>query len=289
MKKKLFQLLSALAATLTIGSASAAEAGYPLDPFPISKLTEQAALQNGAKLFVNYCLNCHGASLMRYNRLTDIGLTEDQIKKSLLFTSDKVGDQMKIAMRPADAKHWFGGLPADLSVIARARSSAAGPGPDWIYTYLRSFFRDSTRPTGWNNAVFENVGMPHVFWQVQGSRGATLEEIKEVKNEETGEVTGFVRTVVNFDVDGTRTESSEKLPGLHHHTSRHWTLGPLVGGAMSQAEFDEAAADLVAYIAYMSDPSARTRARLGVWVLLFLGVFTLFAWMLNRAYWKDIK
>jgi ubiquinol-cytochrome c reductase cytochrome c1 subunit len=286
---KILKSLAALAATFLVGTASAAEAGYPLDPFPISKLTEQAALQNGAKLFVNYCLNCHGASLMRYNRLTDIGLTEDQIKKSLLFTSDKVGDPMKIAMRPADAKVWFGALPADLSVIARARSSTAGSGPDWIYTYLRSYFRDSTRPTGWNNAVFENVGMPHVFWQLQGSRGATLEEVKEVKNEQTGEVTGFVRHLVSFDVNGTRTESSEQLHGTHHHASRHWTLGPLVGGSMSQAEFDEATADLVAYIAYMSDPTARTRARLGVWVLLFLGVFTLFAWLLNRAYWKDIK
>jgi ubiquinol-cytochrome c reductase cytochrome c1 subunit len=287
--KKILKSLAALAATCLVGTASAAGAGYPLDPFPVGKLTDQAALQHGAKLFVNYCLNCHGAALMRYNRLTDIGLTEDQIKKSLLFTGERVGDQMKVAMRPGDAKQWFGAMPADLSVIARARSSSAGSGADWIYTYLRSYFRDATRPSGWNNAVFENVGMPHVFWELQGARGAELEEIKEVKDEATGEVTGFVRNKVDFDINGVRTESSEKLEGMNHHASRHWTLGQPQGGTMSKAQFDENVADLVAYIAYMSDPTARTRTRLGVWVLLFLGVFTVIAWMLNRAYWKDIK
>ena len=287
--KKIVKSLAALAAALVVGSASAAGGGYPLDPFPSQKLTQQSALQNGAKIFVNYCLNCHGAALMRYNRLTDIGLTEEQIKKSLLFTSDKVGDPMKIAMRPADAKEWFGALPPDLSVIARARSSTAGSGSDWLYAYLRAYFRDGTRATGWNNALFENVGMPHVFWELQGARGATLEEIKEVKDENTGKLTGFVRHVVDFDANGVRTEKTEPLQGLKHHTSRTWTLGKPEGGTMSQAAFDDSVGDLVAYITYMSDPTAQKRMRLGVWVLLFLGVFTIFAWMLNRAFWKDIK
>ena len=286
---KILKSLVALAAACFVGTASAAGGGYPLDPFPKQKLTQQPALQNGAKLFVNYCLNCHSASLMRYNRLTDIGLDEEQIKKSLLFTSDRVGDPMKIAMRPADAKEWFGAMPPDLSVIARARSSLEGPGSDWLYTYLRAYFRDATRATGWNNALFENVGMPHIFWEQQGSRGATLEEIKEVKDENTGKTTGFVRHLVQFDSKGVRTETTEQLSGLQHHTSRAWTLGKPEGGTMSQAVYDDQIGDLVAYITYMSDPTAQTRQRLGVWVLLFLGVFTIFAWMLNRAYWKDIK
>jgi ubiquinol-cytochrome c reductase cytochrome c1 subunit len=287
--KKLAKSLAALASALTIGSAVASEAGYPLDHFPTEKLTQQAALQNGAKLFVNYCLNCHSASLMRYNRLHDIGLNDDQIKKSLLFTAGKVGDPMSIAMHAADAKEWFGALPPDLSVIARARASGAGSGSDWLYTYLRSYFRDASRPTGWNNALFENVGMPHVFWELQGTRGATLEEIREVVDESTGHASGFTRSVVTFDSSGVRTEKSEKLEGLHHHPLRQWTLAAPAGGKMSQAEYDDNVADLVAYVTYMSDPTAQTRTRLGVWVLLFLGVFTVFAWMLNREYWKDVK
>lgn len=128
------------------------------------------ALQNGAKVFINYCLNCHSASYMRYNRLRDIGLTEQQIKDNLLFTADKVGDLMTIAMRRAEAKQWFGAAPPDLTVIARARASEFGSGSDWLYTYLRGFYRDDARPTGWNNTVFANVGMPHVLWELQGEQ-----------------------------------------------------------------------------------------------------------------------
>lgn len=288
--KPVIRILAALAASFSIASAaSAAEAGYPLDPFPTQKLAEEPALQNGAKLFVNYCLNCHSASLMRYNRLHDIGLTDEQIKQNLVLDANgKVGDLMKIALRPDDAKVWFGAVPPDLSVTARARSSAAGSGADWIYTYLRAYFRDSSRPTGWNNAVFEGVGMPHVLWELQGPRGATLEEIKEVADI-AGNGSSFVRSVVTFDANGVRSETSEKIEGHGVHPSRHWTLGAAEGGTMSQAQFDNSVADLVAFLAYMSDPSARSRVRLGVWVLLFLGVFTVFAWMLNREYWKDVR
>jgi len=129
-----------------------------------------AALQNGAKLFVNYCLNCHSASYMRYNRLHDLGLSEDNIRTNLLFTANKTGDLMKTAMQSADAKVWFGVAPPDLTVIARARGSESGSGADWLYTYLRSFYRDDARPTGWNNTVFANVGMPHVLWELQGQQ-----------------------------------------------------------------------------------------------------------------------
>lgn len=129
-----------------------------------------AALQNGAKVFVNYCMSCHSASFMRYNRLGDIGLSEEQIRGNLIFSDAKIGDLMKISMRPGEAKVWFGAAPPDLTLVARARSSESGTGADWLYTYLRSFYRDEARPTGWNNVVFANVGMPHALWELQGQQ-----------------------------------------------------------------------------------------------------------------------
>ena len=278
-----------VATGLLASQAQANEAGYPLDQFPVAKLTDNPALQNGAKLFVNYCLNCHSATAMRYNRLQDIGLTEDQIRKNLLFTVDKVGEQMKTSMRPADAKEWFGALPPDLSVIARARASGEGSGPDWLYTYLRAYYRDGTRATGWNNAVFPNVGMPHVLWELQGARGASIEEVKEVKSDSKGAASKFMRTNIDFATDGTRTEKVEEIKEGHPHASSTLTLGKAQGGKLDQASYDSDVADLVAYVTYMSDPSAKQRTRLGVWVVLFLVIFSFLAWNLNRIYWKDIK
>jgi len=156
-------------ALLFLPLAAFASAELHLDTAP-DRTNDMAALQNGAKLFVNYCLNCHSASYMRYNRLRDIGLTEDQIRGNLMFTADKVGEPMRIAMQRAEAKVWFGKAPPDLTIIARARASEAGSGADWLYTYLRTFYRDDKRPTGWNNLVFENVGMPHVLWELQGQQ-----------------------------------------------------------------------------------------------------------------------
>ena len=149
--------------------AFAAGAELHLDRAP-DKSNDMAALQNGAQLFVNYCLNCHSASYMRYNRLKDIGLDDAQIRDNLMFTVDKVGEPMKIAMQRAEAKAWFGAAPPDLTIIARARASEFGSGADWLYTYLRTFHRDESRPTGWNNVVFANVGMPHVLWELQGEQ-----------------------------------------------------------------------------------------------------------------------
>ena len=281
--------LAAVAIAAAPVVSQAAGGGYPLDAFPKAKLTDQAALQNGAKLFVNYCLGCHSANLMRYNRLQDIGLTDEQIRSNLMFTATKVGDPMRIAMAPEDAKEWFGALPPDLSVNARARSSHDGSGSDWLYTYLRSYYRDATRATGWNNAVFPNVGMPHVLYELQGSRGVTIEEVKAVKDEKTGATTGFSKTVVTFDAQGARNEQVTKLEGKYVHEGSVVKLGPAVGGKMTQAQYDEQIADLVAFMTYMADPSAKTRVRLGVWVLMFLSLFTVLAWWLNREYWKDIK
>jgi ubiquinol-cytochrome c reductase cytochrome c1 subunit len=141
----------------------AAETGYRLDRSP-HKPTDIVSLQSGAKLYVNYCLGCHGLQYMRYNRLADIGLAEAQIRNNLMFTGEKVGDTIGIPMRPKEAKQWFGVVPPDLSVVARSR------GADWLYTYLRAFYRDPKTVTGWNNAVFANVAMPHALWTLQGAR-----------------------------------------------------------------------------------------------------------------------
>jgi len=294
MKSPVFirRLVATLAAAVALGAGvhvQAASEGAALDRFPVDKLSNLPSLQDGARTFVNYCLNCHSASMMRYNRLRDIGLTEAQITGNLLFTGKKVGDLMQTAMRPNDAKEWFGAQPPDLSVIARARSSAEGSGADWLYTYLRSYYRDSTRATGWNNAVFPDVAMPHALWEWQGSRGATIEEIKAVKDAKTGDAHGLTRTIVTFDNAGNRLEKTEKIESGHPHEGAKLTLTPAVGGSMNQAAYDEKVANLVGYLAYMSDPSAKTRLRLGVWVLMFLGLLVFLTWWLNREYWKDIK
>ena len=172
IKRLLTSLLLAFA-----GMAHAASEGVAWDRFPTEKLADQASLQNGAKLFVNYCLNCHAASYMRFNRMQDIGLSPEQIKNNLLFTTDKVGETMKVAIDAKQAKEWFGATPPDLSVIARSRSAAGqGSGADYLYTYLRTYYRDDSKPTGWNNLAYPNVAMPHVLWELQGERKPIFEK-----------------------------------------------------------------------------------------------------------------
>mgnify|MGYP001458290245 FL=1 len=165
MKKFLIALLFAPMMAIASGG------NVHLDKWPGS-VSDKAALQSGAKLFVNYCLNCHGASYLRYKNLMELGLTEQQVKDNLMFTSDKIGSLMGVAARSDEQKLWFGATPPDLTIVARARGEAgnAGAGADWLYTYLRSFYRDVNRPTGWNNVVFENVGMPNPLWQLQGQQ-----------------------------------------------------------------------------------------------------------------------
>ena len=195
---------------------------------------------------------------MRYNRLKDLGLSEDQIKANLLFSQDKVGDMMTTALRPADAKAWFGAVPPDLSVIARAKASSAGTGPDYLYTYLRTFYKDDTRPTGWNNLVLPNVAMPHVMWQLQGVR--TVKMVEQADPHEHGKMTHV-------------------FGGFEQVTP----------GTMTPAEFDIATADLVGYLEWMAEPAQGTRKRLGAWVLLFMSCFALLAWRLNASFWKEVK
>jgi ubiquinol-cytochrome c reductase cytochrome c1 subunit len=283
--KLLKKIIAGLALVPVLALAN--EGGFPLDHAP-DQSNKLASLQNGAKLFVNYCLNCHSASSMRYNRLKDIGLTDKQIETNLLFTSDKVGDLMKVSLSAKDAKEWFGAAPPDLSVIARAKASEAGSGADWLYTYLRAYYRDSTRPTGWNNALFENVGMPHVLWQLQGAkRGVHIEEIKE--NRKDDKLVGFSKTVISFDGDGNRSEATNKLEGMHHHAGKHVSLAKAEGGKLSAADYDHAVADLVSYLDWMAEPAQDTRKRLGPWVLMFMGIFVVLAWRLNASYWKEVK
>jgi ubiquinol-cytochrome c reductase cytochrome c1 subunit len=167
MKTKILLVLALLLPLMAI-----ANEGVKLDHAPIDP-NNQASLQRGAKVFVNYCLNCHSAAYMRYNRLQDIGLTDAQIKSNLMFAGEKVGDTMTVTIQKADAKAWFGANPPDLSVEARAR------GADWLYSYLRGFYRDDTRPTGWNNVVYDKVAMPHVLWSLQGEQVLKIDEKTE--------------------------------------------------------------------------------------------------------------
>jgi ubiquinol-cytochrome c reductase cytochrome c1 subunit len=257
MKKILLRLLVAIGLASTFVAARANE-GYPWDSFPRTKMTDRAALQNGARIFVNYCLNCHSASYMRYNRLHDIGLTDDEIKKNLLFATDKVGDTMKTTMDPRQAKDWFGATPPDLSVIARSRAEMGkGSGADYLYTLWRTFYRDDAKPTGWNNLAFPDIAMPHALWTLQGERRAKFIEVKDPHEEGRME-----RRFAGFE--------------------------QITPGTLSDLQYDEAVADLVAYLQWMGEPSQGSRVRIGVGVLIFLGLLVLLTWRLNASYWRNV-
>jgi ubiquinol-cytochrome c reductase cytochrome c1 subunit len=194
MKKIIFALITAVG--LMAGGAQASEGGIAWDKAP-NKINDMGALQNGAKLFVNYCLNCHSAAFMRFNRLKDIDLTDQQIKDNLLFTTDKVGETMKAAIDPKQAKDWFGGTPPDLTVIARSRAGAGGTGADYLYTYMRTFYRDETKATGWNNLAFPNIAMPHALWELQGERQPVFNEHHVVT--EWKQITPGTMTPLEYD------------------------------------------------------------------------------------------
>ena len=220
----------------------AAESGMALDSAPIST-SDNASLQRGAESFVNYCLTCHGASYMRYNRHYDIGFTNEEILTKLIFTGQKVGGLMESAMQKKEGEEWFGVAPPDLSVIARSR------GADWLYTYLRAFYRDDSTATGWNNLVFDRAAMPHVFYQLQG------EQKLIVKISDKGEQ----KTLV-LDKQG----------------------------EMTKAEFDNFVGDLVNYLVYLGEPHANARKELGLTVMAFLLGMLILSYALKREYWKDI-
>ena len=248
---KITRILVALL-VLVPAFAFAMEGHIKLDRAPIDP-NDRASLQRGAHTFVNYCLTCHSAGYMRYNRLEDLGLTEAQIRDNLVFTGVKVGELMKTAMDPVQAKEWFGTAPPDLTVIARSRSSHDGPGSDWLYTYLRSFYRDDARPTGWNNVIYPNVAMPHVLWKLQG-----VQVLKEKK--ELGE--GFMVTV--------------ERPVLEKP------------GMLTPGDYDAMVADLVNYMTYMSEPARHQRVTTGLYALLVIFVLIALSYALKKAYWKDV-
>jgi len=237
MKKLL--LVALFAPLAAIGS----EAGYPLDRSPHDP-RDLVSLQSGARTFVNYCLGCHSAQYVRYQNLTAIGLSEAQIRDHLMFTADKIGEPMKGPMSVKEGKQWFGVAPPDLSVIARSR------GADWLYTYLRAFYRDPKAATGWNNAVFPNVGMPHALWMLQGERRL------------------------------------EVAAGEHGHVDYKWS--ELSKGAQSVTEYDATVRDLVNFLVYVGEPHAASRKAIGVLTLFVLGVLFVLAYLLKKEYWKDV-
>jgi ubiquinol-cytochrome c reductase cytochrome c1 subunit len=243
----------ALAALMLAGIAlgAAAEEGIHIDKAPINE-RNALSLQRGARLFANYCLSCHSAKYMRYNRLQDIGLTDKEITDNLIFTNAKVGDTMDVAMDPKEAAEWFGKAPPDLSVIARSLSEGHN-GADFLYTYLRSFYRDPKRPTGWNNLAYPNVAMPNVLWQLQGTQVLKTEEVNGAEGK--------------------------------HEVHKLVLAKP---GTLTPAQYDRAVADLVNYLVYQSEPVRVERQTIGIYVLIFLAIFTLLAYLLKREYWKDV-
>jgi len=244
MKKYLIIALLALAPAWVLASGGAVHLEHAtIDP------NNKQSLQRGASLFVNYCLSCHSANLMRYERVgNDLGIDEKLVSENLIFTGGKVGDLMTVATAPADSKVWFGTVPPDLTVIARAR------GVDWLYSYLRSFYRDDSRSIGTNNLVFPDVGMPNVLWELQG-----IQELVTTTEKEHG----------GKDVKVEKLELIE--PGL-----------------LTPVEFDRSVRDLVNFLDYMGEPAKHERRALGVKVILFLLVFLVLAILLKRNYWKDI-
>ena len=230
-------------------AAFAQHGGMALERAPIDA-HDKESLQRGAQIFVNHCLNCHSASAMRYARLTDIGLTEQQIRDNLLFTTDKIGDTMSAAQDVKVSKAAFGVVPPDLSLVARSRSA------DWLYMYLRSFYRDPKSKTGWNNTVFPNVAMPNVLWEYQGDQEL---QATERRDERTGDVVESHKLVL-------------AQPG---------TLKPV--------EYDRYVADLVNYLVYMGEPAQASRKLWGIVALFFLGIFFILALLLKHEYWKDVR
>lgn len=247
---KLVNILAALLFAPLLALAAGDE--VKLDRAPIVE-RDMLSLQRGARHFVNYCLGCHSANYMRYNRLTDIGLSEKQILDNLIFTGGKVGDLMKTAMDPKEAREWFGTPAPDLTVIARSRASHAGSGADWLYTYLRGFYRDASRPSGWNNIVYPNVAMPHALWELQGEQILKMETVPGP----------------GYPVEKRKLELAK--PG---------SLAPL--------EYDRMVADLVNYLDYMAEPARADRKLIGIYVLAFLAFMWVLAYLLKKEYWKDV-
>ena len=223
--------------------------GYHMDSVDID-VSDTESLQRGAKYFVNYCLGCHSAKYIRYNSLIeDLGITEDELVDNLMFTSDSLFDTMDISMMPEDASIWFGIPPPDLSLIARSR------GTEYLYNFLRSFYLDSSSITGVNNLLLENTSMPHVLWELQGEQHLV---------------------------------SKESVAAVYYDPSYSDFLELVRPGRLTEKEYDRTVRDLVNYLVYMGEPIKLKRTKIGVWVMFYLFIFLLIAYMLKKEYWKDI-
>ncbi len=243
MKMKPFAVLFSLAIVFAAVTPVFAAGGGDLQHANIN-VRDVAATQRGARLFVNYCLSCHSAGFMRYQRLADdLGLSEEAVMENLVFSDAKIGETMDIAMRPQDAEAWLGKAPPDLSLIARSR------GADWLYTYMLTFYQDETG--GWNNQVLPNASMPHVMWQLQG---------------------------IQKPVYSTDAEGNEGVDHLVLHRP----------GLQSPEEYEGTVRDLVTFLEYLGEPAQIKRKNTGIWVLLFLALFTMVAYLLKAEYWRDV-
>lgn len=267
MKKLINALVSfstvAVLGLVTIAPAQAAGGhGGVVDKVDMN-MSDMASLQNGAKLFVNYCLSCHSAQYSRYNRVAeDLQIPMDLLKANLMFTTEKTGDLMITTMPPEDAKRWFGVAPPDLSLVARVRK------PDWIYTYLRAFYQDESSPSGWNNSLFENVAMPHSMYEMQGVQ--RLVGKKDAHESDDGHAAAPAAS------DDTLTVVGDAIFELQHP------------GKMTPQEFDVAMRDLTAFLTYLAEPAQLQRVSIGIWTMLFLIVLLGLCYLLNKEFWRDV-
>lgn len=227
-------------------------------------LSDKASLQRGASLYMNYCSGCHSLKYQRYSRMAeDLGLTQKQVEENLIFSGAKFGETMHMGMKASDAETWFGKAPPDLSVVARTKAQGA----DWIYNYLKSFYLDESRPTGWNNAVFPGASMPHVLWEQQGIQYP----VTEAKH------------------TGSRGESEPCEKGEYQDQCiKGFEIPEAQKGTLSPEEYNRLARDLSAFLAYVGEPAALRRQSMGVWVVLFLAFFTFLAYLLKKEYWRDV-
>lgn len=262
--KKLLILVSFVATTFFGLSAYAAGGHGAVTDKVYMNMSDKASLQNGAKLFVNYCLSCHSAGYSRYNRVAeDLEIPLWQLKENLMFTTEKEGDLMKTTMPEEDAKRWFGVAPPDLSLVARVRN------PDWLYTYLRAFYQDESTPSGWNNSLFENVAMPHAMYELQGVQ-------RFVGKVDKKDGHGAIDAHAASEAVGSQRIVGDAIFELEHP------------GKLTPDEFDKSMADLTAFLTYMAEPAQLQRKSIGVYTMIFLVILLLLCMMLKHEYWRDI-
>lgn len=285
-KKEYSSMLLAGCTVLAILCASATMAEKPLIPLqkaPID-ITDPASLQRGAQLYFNYCLGCHNLQYERYNSLAQgIGITDEAgnvletvVKENLLFTGEKITAPIVSAMRAEDAAKWFGMAPPDLTLVARVR------GTDWLYTYLKSFYHDPEKPWGVNNLVFPDVAMPHVLVSLQG-----VQEPKYAVTHHSD--SAAIDSVASA---GATASPDDEAETAHNGTEPGQVLVALelaAPGTMAPAEYDAAVIDLVNFLSYVAEPVQLTRRHIGILVMVFLGIFLVFSYLLKREYWKDVK